>query len=231
MIRTGAGLAVLLVAILSLSASPAQAADELELSSDGQSWSGQLPGPLFDPALRWVPGDDRHAEFYVRNQADDGGTVTIAVDSPDQDQSVLVRDIRLSARIGSESWVDLAPMGEAFRLNAAALPADAVRKLTVRARFDPASGNRSQQSAVALSYTVTLSDAASTSDPDDEAADGTDQPTDSDAAQNLNGAADLPNTGAPAVGWLLVAAGVAVGVGLALMKRRRREDSAHEISH
>ncbi len=215
MTRSVAGLAAMLVLVLGAAAPPAQAADELGLSPDGRTWSAGLPGPLFDPKVRWVPGDARRADFYVRNQAADGGTLTVAVQTQDPDRLLGAKDIRLSARVGSDGWVDLAPGGQAFRLNDATLPADAIRKVTVKARFDPTSGNRSQRKSVALSFRVTLVDAASDPNPDPDVSDETGEPS------------DLPDAGAPAVGWFLVAGGVAIGVGLALIKRRRREESAH----
>ncbi|KRF11495.1 hypothetical protein ASG90_17335 [Nocardioides sp. Soil797] len=198
--------------ILCLVPTSAQAADELGLSWDGRSWSGHLNGSLFDPSVRWVPGDVRTNEFYVRNEASDGGNLTISVESRDQDQLLRDDDINLSARIGSEHWVLLERTGKNFRLNSEALGAGDRRKVEVRASFDPASTNQSQRDELALKFRVTLADArAGSSDGDDQ--DGSDD--------NSNGL--LPDTGAPVVGWSIVVGGVAVGVGLALMKRRRGE--------
>lgn len=222
MTRSVARVVALAVLLLGVMASPAHAADELGLSPDGQTWSGQLSGPLFDPTVRWVPGDARRAQFYVRNQAADSGTLTIAVLSRDLDRLLRDDHLQLSARVGSDAWVDLAPGGQAVRLNAAALPAEAVRKVEVRARFDFASGNRTQRDAVAMDFKVTLSGADSTPVPDPNDPDGTPDPKDD---------TDLPDTGAPPVGWLLVAAGAAIGFGLALMKRRRREEPGHDAAH
>ena len=59
-------------ALILLTATPAVAADEIGLSSDGFSWGSTLPQPLFDPAFRWVPGDRETASFWVRNQSGDG---------------------------------------------------------------------------------------------------------------------------------------------------------------
>ncbi len=221
MIRVLGRLAALVVLSVSMVSSPAYASDELGLSADGQVWTADLAGPLFDPALRWVPGDVRDAEFFVRNQASDGGRLTVAVETSDRDRLLREKDIRLSARVGSDPWVALAPGGQAFRLNDALLPADAVRMVRVKALFDPASGNRSQRKRLALSFRVTLSGEDAATDPDDGVSDETNGPG---SAQDPIDAGDLPETGAPSVGWLVLAASGLIGFGMALMRRRNEEE-------
>lgn len=203
-----------IVLVLSVAVSPVHAADELGLSSDGQTWSVDLAGPLFDQAIRWVPGDERQAEFYVRNQADAGGTLMVAVEAQDPDHLLRQEDMQLSARVGSEPWVELAPIGQAFRLDAAALPAGAVRKVEVKAGFNPASGNRSQRLAASFRFKVTLSGI----DPTQVA----EQP---DEAQNPY--TDLPKTGAPALAWFILVGGTAIGIGFALRKLAIAEEVSH----
>lgn len=197
--------------LLSLAPTSAHAADELGVSWDGQSWSGSLSGSLFDPSVRWVPGDVRTNAFHVRNQASDAGNLTIWVEGRDEDRLLRDGDIHLSAKVGSESWVPLARTGTQFRLNSDELSVGDSRKVEVRASFDPVSTNASQHEELALRFQVTLADARANG--------GGDDPVDStDDSDGL-----LPNTGAPGVGWLVVAAGAAIGVGLALMKRRGGE--------
>lgn len=186
---------------------PAHAADELGLSWDGRAWSGDLRGSLFDPTLRWVPGDTRTRAFHVRNQADARGALSMSVTIRDPGHLLDRDDIALDARIGAGEWTRLRRTGDSFALATDALPARASVKVTVRARFDPASGNRSQGRHFRLAFHVTLADARA--EPDAGGA----------------GDAPLPNAGAAMSGWLVVLGAVAVGGGAALMRRRpRRED-------
>ncbi len=83
-----------------------------------------------------------------------------------------------------------------------------------------------------LKFRVTLSDAQAS--PDDH-----EGPGDIDESTDPNGQGDiddqsqelLPNAGAPAVGWFIVAGGVAIGAGLRLITRRKREETEHDAAH
>ena len=46
---------------------PAPANGGLQLSLDGQHWSAALSEPLFDPTVRWSPGDRGSRVVFVRN--------------------------------------------------------------------------------------------------------------------------------------------------------------------
>ncbi len=240
--RSLGSLVALTIFLFCLVPSTAQAAGEVGLSWDGRSWSEQLSQPMFDPAARWVPGDVGIKAFHVRNQAESGAILTIAVLARDEDGLLRDEDIRLSARVGTEDWVDLERTEENFRLNSDALPAGESRKVEVNAAFDFASPNRSQNKQLALMFIVTLTDAqASPGGPADPGkveptapgAPGQVEPTgpgtpgdDSDGPKG-----PLPNAGAPAVGWVIVAGGVAIGAGLRLITRRKREETEHDVSH
>lgn len=224
MTRKPAGLLILSTLLLTLVATPALAADELGVSWDGRHWSGQLRGSLFDPSLRWVPGDVRSNSFHVRNQADDAGILTVSVDITDRDRLLRNGEVSLAARVGGRGWIPMQQVGEEFRLSETTLPGSASDEVTVRARFDPASTNRSRADHLALQFRVTLTDAGADpgddpeNDPNDEGPGAHDDPDE-------NGL--LPGTGAPDVGWLVVLAGIAVGVGAGLMRSRRREEAGH----
>lgn len=202
-----------------LAPSAAHADDKIGLSWDGTNWSSRLTGSLFDPSVRWVPGDVRTAAFHVRNQAGDGATVAIAVESTDRDHLLRDDDIRLEARVGGADWVPLDRIGTGFRINESVLQAGESTRVQVRATFDPAATNQSQRSELRMRFRIVLTDAhAATDDPSDNETEGT---GDDDGDDTVSGV--LPDTGAPAVGWLIVVAGVMLGVGLALMRRRREE--------
>ncbi|WP_421734771.1 hypothetical protein [Cellulomonas sp.] len=71
--------AVLGALALGLSAAPAQAADELLLSTDGTSWSTALTSVLFGGSRTLVPGDVVTSTLWVRNASGDRARVEVDV--------------------------------------------------------------------------------------------------------------------------------------------------------
>lgn len=206
-------LGVLLLASITVP-SAAHADDEIGLSWDGQNWSSRLDGSLFDGSVRWVPGDVRTAAFHVRNQAGDGATVAIAVESTDRDRLLRSDDLQLEARVGGAEWVEVDRVGTRFRINESVLGAGESSRVQVRATFDPAATNQSQRSELRMRFRVVLSDADAAPGNGNEGETG-------DRDDTVTGA--LPDTGAPAVGWLILLGGTMLGVGLALLRRREEE--------
>lgn len=200
---------------------PAHAADELMLSWDRETWSADLSGPVFDPSSRWVPGDDRTRGFWVRNTTSDPARLSVMVAVDDRDNLLADGDLALDLRVGRSDWSPLTPVPGGFRVDSR-LAAEAESRVQVRARFDTAAPNRSQRDRLALDFRIRLTDAGNTPDdggPDDDPPDegGPDDPDDG----------GLPDTGAPAVGWLVLVAGAAIGTGMALMRRKDRKETGH----
>jgi len=74
--------AVLLGAVMVLAAAaPASAAGEVQLSSDGSTWSSSLGSPLFATAPDLVPMQTASATFWVRNSASDAAYLRLTVDN------------------------------------------------------------------------------------------------------------------------------------------------------
>ena len=71
--------ALLAVVALGLSAGPAHAADELQLSADGTSWSSSLTSVLFPHAQALVPGDVVTTSLWVRNASGDQARIDLDV--------------------------------------------------------------------------------------------------------------------------------------------------------
>lgn len=200
--------------LLGLVSAPVHAADQLALSRDGQHWSAQLPGSLFDPAVRWVPGDRRTESFFVRNTTSDRGELAISVHSTDPDRLLTRDDVVLEVRVGDRAWRTLDGARRSVKLDSSTLAGGEQTRVSVRASFRPDAGNRTQRDSLGLDFAVRLSDAG--------AGDGGD---DDDGGQD-DGGGLLPDTGARAAGWMLVVAGAAVGVGLALMRRNNGKEAA-----
>ena len=150
---------VLTCLCLALMAGPASADGRIGLSRDGSTWSQTLPGSLFDPSIRWVPGDSRTASFFVRNQAESGASLRVDVRSGDRDQLLANDDIRLEARAHGSRWFPLQNNDISRTLTSRMLGVGESVKVDVRAVFDAASTNQSQRKSLALRSLVTLADA------------------------------------------------------------------------
>lgn len=197
---------LLCMAFLLLVAAPAHAADEIGLSPDGITWASALSQPLFDPDFRWVPGDSETATFYVRNQGPTSAFMTIEARSADTDLLLSNEDIALRARVGGGDWVDLDNGVPTSSLTAQSIGQGEAVRVDVNAIFDPASTNQSQYKELALAFTVTLFDSLEGGGDDDGDDGGT--------------GGLLPGTGAEVSVWLLLAAGLMLMVGAALVRRR-----------
>lgn len=201
---------------LAIAASPAAAEGELGLSPDGTTWRSELTTPLFDPAIRWVPGDERTSAFFVRNQAADAADLAIAVATRDQDRLMAGDDIAVSARVGSAGWTPLDQVGSVYPLSTGTVAPGETERVQVRAAFDAASTNQSQTKELHLEFRVVLSDARG----------GPGAGTGDGGANGDSGSSGvLPDTGAPRMGWMLLASAAMMGVGVALVRRSREEEA------
>jgi len=190
--------------------------DAVALSADGRRWGSELSAPLFDPAVRWVPGDSRTASFWVRNDGGDTGRLVITAQLVEPD-GPLNGTVALRLRTAGTS-VDLTP-GRPTAVGT--LRAGARTRAEVEAVFDPASSNVTQSERLRFAFDVTLSG-------DGPAATAGTSPGTSSGAPGAGGEASdgatptLPGTGAEARWWWLVAAAALVGGGGALVVRNRR---------
>ncbi|MDI9898122.1 hypothetical protein QM797_25660 [Rhodococcus sp. IEGM 1381] len=66
---------------------PTQAAQTIKYSYDGEQWMTDLRAPLFDNEIRWVPGDTRQSQFYIFNDTDRDGRLTVSIASDNADFS------------------------------------------------------------------------------------------------------------------------------------------------
>jgi len=190
-----------LLGAMAVIGSPAAAADEIGLSNDGVSWGTSLSLPLYDPAQRWVPGDDETASFYVRNQGPTRALLTIEARSADTDRLLSDDDIRLRARAGGGSWIRLDNGVPTAGLTDQTIARGGVVKVDVNAAFDWDAPNRSQAKELEVVFRVVLSDALDDSGGRDRGS--------------------LPGTGSMVPGWGIVAGAALIAVGAGLTRRRR----------
>lgn len=211
LLLTGVALAVCVLAV------PASAADELGLSSDGTTWAGSLPQPLFDPAFRWVPGDSETASFYVRNQSPDAGVLDLNLVTGPVEDLISSGEISVSAQLDGGAFTSVDTAGEHLLIDRAQLASGVVHKVTVRVDFDSTAVNPSQQRELDLRFSATLSQDASVLPPTDGGNGGN-----GGSVAGPEAGGDLPNTGtAISLTFVLLAALLlAAGVGLVGYSRR-----------
>lgn len=194
-------------------ASPASATGELGLSWDGTSWHPRLDGQLFSTSQLWVPGDTDTQSLLVRNRSQDPATLVVEAVADGFEGWLGAGDLMVQAKIGSGDWVGLTKLTDGFELTSD-LPSGESTEVDVRAVFDAASTNWTQDRSVRFDFAVTLSQ-ATTGDGDT----GEDEGGDVDDT-----AGELPGTGAPVIGPFLLGAAILIGIGLGLLARRRRTD-------
>lgn len=203
--RLVAALAVMLSALTLVfaGATGASAADGISVSRDGRTWASTLPSPLFDDSVRWVPGDTRVAQFFVRNDSGMPSEMQVDFVSTRIDELVRIGDLEVSARVDGGPWgsVDAAQTEE---LADATVAAGGVRVVEVRVTLPSDSPNLTQILDLAFEVRVTLS-------------------------QRAGGL--IPTGGDIRLGLLVVAATVAATGALLLGLARRRDRRTREAPH
>ncbi len=200
---------VLASIVLAINTGSAHASDEIGLSLDGRTWTSELRRPLFEPAMRWVPGDSETRSLWVRNQGPTGASMRLAVRSTDLDGLLERDDILISARVRGGSWVPLHDGGAGRTLTEGALAQGDRLRLDVRVAFVAAATNGSEVDKLPLDFVVRLTQA---------------RPGGGEGNSDGGGSGDLPATGAAVEPWLLWLAAGLIGSGLALLVARRREE-------
>lgn len=205
---------VLALVVLVVPAAAAHASNELGLSYDGQQWSGALKRPLFDPQVRWVPGDVRTARFYVRNQADSWGDLTISVEDVRRDVLTETGRLDIAARVGTGTWTEISAPGTHLLADTDDVPSGTVVPVDVRVALEDVAPNSTMVLGSDLDFSVTLTDSRA----------GGHTGNGGDGDGDHGGSIDLPGTGAGfsatelALGLLLLTGGAL------LMARRRRTE-------
>lgn len=216
---------LLLAVLMAVGAAPAHAdGDGVQVSLDGKKWSSSLPKPVFDPEARWVPGEDRVSELWVRNAGDLAASPFITIVSSDPDGLLASGLVTVTAGVGSSTRA-LSEPGRQYRLGDDSIaPGEAIR-IELTAAFAAEAGNSTMRQAVPLDFSIRLTGAAA---PPSAGTPGGGTPKTPQGTTPEG----LPNTGAPELMLPLVASTVLIGLGCAFIvaARRRREDE-EEVQH
>jgi uncharacterized membrane protein YgcG len=215
--------------------SAAQAAGEIGLSTDGVHWSAALPGPLFDPAFTWVPGDTQTATFYVRNQDADAAVLDVTMLTGPVEALIDTGDLTIGARVDGGAYTEATAAGSHLLVDQIPVASGAMRRIDVRVAFDPTSGNDSQLKAMDLRFQVQLSQDASVLPPNGGSTGGPSGGTGGVSAPGGAGSSGsggsggsssgLPGTGSTITPALLGAAVLLVSGGFLLVGLSRRRGS------
>jgi hypothetical protein len=198
--RPGA-LAAVALAVLLTAPAPVRAADaRLDVSMDGRTWSASLPSPLFDPAVRWVPGDSRTARFWVQNGASYPGRLVVAIQGTRTAALMQNGDLTVTARGGGGTWTSADTPGTHDLLMVAPLAPGARVRVAVGVAFEPSAPRLSQAAALDLALGVRIEPLAG----------------DGDSGQDAGG---------PPRWWIAAGVGL-VGIVAALLARSRKQGAS-----
>jgi hypothetical protein len=204
--RTSALAAAMLAVLMTAPAAADTADGRLELSVDGRTWSGSLRAPLFDPALRWVPGDSRTAHFWVQNGSSDPGRLVVTIQGRRADVLMQTGDLAVTARGGGGIWTSVDTPGTHELLRVSPLAAGDRVRVAVDVAFKPSARNQSQAEVLDLALGVRL---------------------DQLIEPGSSGSPVLPNTGGLWWWWIPAGAGL-VGIGAAVVARARKRGAVDD---
>lgn len=208
--------ALLLAAVVA--AAPARAADEVGLSADGVVWYDALHRPLFDPSVRWVPGDAETASFYVRNQGPSAAQLTIEVRSADGVR-LLAGDVAIAARAEGRRWLAIDNGMASPWLTERAIARGGQVRVDVQVRFLWHAPNDTMLDRLPLDFQVRLIEAG---------------PSDGGPGPDSGPDGLLPDTGSAVSLIVIWVAAILVGSGLALLaaaRRRRSQEQDDQDGH
>ena len=100
--------------LLVLPGPPAEAADGLQLSLDGQTWSANLGASVFPRGVSLVPGSSINGTFYVKNATASPAWVRVGVSH----LVVTSADLALSMNMTTVGTTSDSASGATSRLNA-----------------------------------------------------------------------------------------------------------------
>ncbi|MDO9457446.1 LPXTG cell wall anchor domain-containing protein [Nocardioides sp.] len=197
--------------------------DTLQVSADGVTWSQNLKAPLFEPRIRWVPGDVRERTFYVRNNRPDAGDLQLVVERAKQDALLETGTLTLAARAGNGPWTEIESGGRHALIDDDAIGGRDEVKVQVRATMDYDAPNGTMVLDSDLAFDLRLTDSDAGTNTGTNTGGGSGGGT-SDGDGNAGASGNLPDTGAQLRPWLLPFALLLLGFGALLVTRRTTDD-------
>lgn len=219
--------ALVLAASLNLVAapSPASAATELLVSSDGVTFTTGYPGGLFDGVGPMVPEDVVTASFWVKNPTVDPASVRVSV------QDMVVSSASLAASMTLTTWDEGTGLTNTEQMNTLAncdvvvpgqqLAGGAIIRVDMTITMLSVPGQIAQGQLGELTFLAAMRDPAAGPFPASACDDEGVLITSNLPTQIAHTGSDLPSD------WF-VAAGALLGVGILLVvaRRRKRDDEA-----
>ncbi len=199
----------------------------LQLSLDGVTWTDSISTPLFDPRVRWVPGDVRTAEFFVRNSKPELGDLSVVLDRPMTEALYDTGSLSIAVRVGAGVWSEVEAGDRRVLVDEASVdPADAL-SVQLRASMDFDAPNQTMVLDTDLDLTLRLTQdgvvADATSDGGSHGVSPDETPTGQDTSNDTT-RGDLPDTGSSLRPWILPLALLLLGAGAVLVARRTDDE-------
>jgi hypothetical protein len=154
--RLAGAVASALILLLVMPAGADAAHRQLELSRDGRHWTSSLKAPLFDPTVRWVPGDRRVAHFWARNTSSDPGRLTIDIKATGADRLIRTGDLTIRARGGGGGSTPVNRPGRHRLLRIESLAPRHRVRVTIAVTLAPSATNVAQAKRLRLAFGARL---------------------------------------------------------------------------
>lgn len=202
----------------------------LSVNADGP-WSKNLTSPLFDPALRWVPGDVQTRTFYARNGSRDQATLRLRLEPSVQD---LYDSGQLSVQLRADEG-DWSELDTGWTAPDDMSPGD-ITQVDIRVEFvNPGYVNNAAQELVFVFRVLTH---LTYQGPDKPEPSSSTSPTLVDGEDRANagfgGPANIARTGGGLPEWVIPSGFGAIVTGfvlLLLVRRKKDEEEKEVLSH
>ncbi|WP_394941393.1 hypothetical protein [Psychromicrobium sp. YIM B11713] len=152
-------LPLILISLFALSitaAAPAQASGELELSANGVAWSQALPGPIFSPTEKLVPGGSVTASFWVRNAGTSAAKLSVELTQGSLGQLFQRNLVELSLRSDQGTQWQAVPGSSAPGVLLAQIAVGKAEKLTLRISLRAEAANDTQLQQIPVDVRLIL---------------------------------------------------------------------------
>lgn len=135
-------------------ATPTREPAKISLSNDGTHWGESLSRPLFEDSIRWVPGDVRTADFYVRSNSKLPTTLSVDLLAGGQPGALNSGDLQIEARVAESPWQATSAAGRVVA-DRPTSPGETTR-VEIRVSFSGEAKRRTDLPALNLQFQISL---------------------------------------------------------------------------